>query len=327
MRKAMRLLATLLALTALAALAAGQQMISAKSGMIHYVEGKVLLDNKAVEPKLGVFPQMNNESLLRTEQGRAEVLLAPGVFLRLGESSGVRMISNKLTDTRLELLGGSALIECAELRKETPILVVFRDAKIWLRNDGLYRLNSDPPELRVYDGEAGVEQGRQPLTVKKGRVLALDGTLALAKFDTKLGDSLHRWARRRAEYLAMANVSSARSIWQGRQPWRTGGWLWNPYFGMFTYLPYRGVYRSFWGYQFWSPREVYVVFQPPQMASGGGAFDASRTYNPSLGYHTMGQTSAGTSGVVASSPAPTAASSSSNANMPRESSQAGGRGR
>jgi hypothetical protein len=70
-----------------------------------------------------------------------------------------------------------------------------------------------------------------------------------------------------------------------------------------------------------------VVFQPPQMASGGGAFDASRTYNPSLGYHTMGQTSAGTSGVVASSPAPTAASSSSNANMPRESSQAGGRGR
>lgn len=327
MRKAVRSLAVIPALTALAALAAGQQMISAKSGMIHYVEGKVLLDNQAVEPKFGVFPQMNNGSELRTQQGRAEVLLAPGVFLRLGESSGVRMISNKLTDTRLEVLGGSALIECAELRKEAPILLVFRDAQIWLRDDGLYRLNSEPPELRVYAGQAAVEQGGQPLTVKKGRVLALDGTLAVAKFDTKTGDALHRWARRRAEYLAMANVSSARSIWQGRQPWRTGGWLWNPYFGMFTYLPYRGVYRSFWGYQFWSPREVYVVFQPPQVASGGGAFDASRTYNPRLGYHTVGQTSAGTSGVVASSPAPTAASSSSSANMPRESSRAGGRGR
>ncbi len=327
MRKATRLLATTLALTALAALAAGQQMISAKSGMIHYVEGKVLLDNKAVEPKFGVFPQMNDESQLRTDQGRAEVLLAPGVFLRLGEAGGVRMISNKLTDTRLEFLGGSALIECAELRKETPILLVYKDAKIWLRDDGLYRLNSEPPELRVYDGEAGVEQSGQPLTIKKGRALALDGTLALTKFDTKLGDSLHRWARRRAEYLAMANVSSARTLWQGRQPWRTSGWMWNPYFGMFTYMPYRGVYRSFWGYQFWSPREVYVVFQPPVVASSGGGYDASRSYNPSLGYHTVGQTSAGTSGVVSSSPAPTAASSSSSANMPRESSQAGGRGR
>jgi hypothetical protein len=157
-------------------------------------------------------------------------------------------------------------------------------------------------------------------------VLALDGTLALSKFDPKVGDSLYRWARRRAEYLAMANVSAARTLWQDGRAWRTSGWMWNPYFGMFTYLPYRGVYRSFWGYQFWSPREVYIVFQPPRVASSGG-WDASRSYNPSLGYHTMGQTSAGTSGTVASSGAPTAASSSSSANMPRQSSQAGGRGR
>jgi len=326
MARATRLLATVLALTALAALATAQQLISAKSGLIHYVEGRVLLDGKAVEPKFGQFPQMNEQSQLRAEQGRAEVLLAPGVFLRLGESSAVRMISNKLTDTRLEVLDGSLLLECAEMRKDTPILLLFRDAKIWLREDGLYRVNAAPPELRVYDGEAGVEQARQPLTVKKGRVLALDGTLALSKFDPKVGDSLYRWAKRRAEYLAMANVSSALTLWEGRRPWRYSGWMWNPYFGMFTYIPYRGVYRSFWGYQYWSPREIYVVFQPPQVASSG-AWDASRSYNPRLGYHTVGQTSAGTSGTVASSGAPTAASSSSSANMPRESSQAGGRGR
>jgi len=327
MRKATRLFATILALTALAALASAQQMISAKSGLIHYLEGRVLLDDKALQAKYGTFPQMNEQSQLRTEEGRAEVLLAPGVFLRLGESSAVRMVSNKLTDTRLEVLSGSALVECAELRKDTPILLLYRDAKIWLRQDGLYRLNTDPAELRVYDGEAGVEQARQPLTVKKGRVLALDGTLALSKFDPKMGDALNRWARRRAEYLAMANVSSARTLWENRRPWRTAGWMWNPYFGMFTYIPYRGTYRSFWGYQYWSPRTVYIVFQPPQVASSGGGFDAGRSYNPSLGYHTVGQTSAGTSGTVASSGASSAASSSSSANMPRESSQGGGRGR
>jgi len=326
MPKAVRWGVVVLALTALAAAAAAQQMISAKSGLIHYVEGRVVMDNKAVETKFGQFPHLNEQSQLRTEEGRAEVLLAPGVFMRLGESSAVRMVSSKLTDTRLEVVEGSVLFECAELRRETPILLLFQDARIWLREDGVYRVNTSPPELRVYDGEAGVEQAGQPVTVKKGRVLSLDGTLAMAKFDTKLGDSLHRWASRRAEYLAMANVSSARSLWQGRQTWQTSGWMWNPYFGMFTYVPYRGVYRSFWGYQYWSPRQVYVVFQPPQVVSGGG-WDASRSYNPNLGYSTVRPTSAGTSGTVASSGAPTAASSSGTANIPRESSQAGGRGR
>jgi len=323
MRRAMRLLAVLATLTGLAA---AQQLISAKSGLIHYVEGRVLLDGKAVEAKFGNFPQMNEQSQLRTQEGRAEVLLGPGVFLRLGEGSAVHMISNRLTDTRLEVLSGSALIECAEKRKDNAIMLVYKDAKIWLQDDGLYRLNTEPAELRVYDGKAAVEQGGQPLTVKKGRVLALDGTLAVSKFDTKLGDSLQRWARRRGEYLALANVSSARSLWEGRRSWRSSGWMWNPYFGMFTYIPYRGVYRSFWGYQFWSPREVYVLYQPPRMASSGG-FDASRSYDRNLGYSTMGRTSAGTSGTVASSGAPTAASSSGTANVPRQSSQGGGRGR
>ena len=31
----------------------GQSVISARSGMIHYTEGRVLLDGKQVEPKFG----------------------------------------------------------------------------------------------------------------------------------------------------------------------------------------------------------------------------------------------------------------------------------
>ena len=33
-----------------------QQVISARSGLIHYVEGRVLLDGKPVEVKLSAFP-------------------------------------------------------------------------------------------------------------------------------------------------------------------------------------------------------------------------------------------------------------------------------
>ena len=57
----------------------GQNAISAHSGLIHYVEGKVLLEGQPVEPKFGEFPDVRNDQVLETQDGRAEVLLTPGV--------------------------------------------------------------------------------------------------------------------------------------------------------------------------------------------------------------------------------------------------------
>src|ERR1700735_3738192 len=70
-----------LALTPLVGLpASAQSVISAHSGLIHFSEGSVYLDDQRVEQKTGKFGQMNNGSELRTEEGRAEVLLTPGTF-------------------------------------------------------------------------------------------------------------------------------------------------------------------------------------------------------------------------------------------------------
>src|ERR1700731_2611898 len=88
-----------------------QSVISAHSGLIHYVEGRVLLDGKPVEVSLTAFPEVKQGMELRSEDGRAEVLLNPGVFLRLAENSSIRMVSNKLDDSRVEFLSGSAVIE------------------------------------------------------------------------------------------------------------------------------------------------------------------------------------------------------------------------
>jgi hypothetical protein len=327
MKNQARFLLVVLALGALAGFAFAQSMISAKSGLIHYVEGRVLLDGQTVEQKFGNFPQMKENAQLRTEEGRAEVLLTPGVFLRVGENSAFRMVSNQLADTRLEGLGGSLLLECAELLKDNAITLLYKDASISLRKQGLYRLDTEPPQLRVYDGEALVEQGGQSLVLKKGKLLAFNGLFVAERFNPNVGDVLYRWAKRRAEYVAMANVSAAKSIRDSGSRWQISGWRWNPYFGMFTYVPWRGAYNSFWGYRYWSPRTVYVVYAPPIQVSGGG-WDAGRSYNPNLGYSTMSHTSAGTSGTLASSSsAPTTTSSAPAASIPRESSSAGGRGR
>jgi hypothetical protein len=255
---------------ALAGLAFAQSAISAKAGMVNYVEGKVLLDGKPVQMKFGVFPQIANDSQLRTEDGRAEVLLSPGAFIRIGEDSGIRMISDRLTDTRLELLDGSAMVECGELGKGEALTVTYKDATVTLLRNGLYRLDSTPAQLKVYDGEANVTRGGETVTVKRGRMLALEGVAVAQKFDEKTGDALTNWARRRSEYVATANISAARQA--GRYGmWGTGGWAWSSAFGMYTYVPMYGSFDNYWGYRFWSPYDAYYYVPAPSGWSGGSS--------------------------------------------------------
>src|SRR5579863_5904011 len=95
---------TLAVATVLALPCDGQSVISARSGVVHFFEGTVYLGGELLQPHLGKFPCMAEGAELRTAAGRAEVLLTPGVFLRLGEKTAIRMLANDLADTRVELL-------------------------------------------------------------------------------------------------------------------------------------------------------------------------------------------------------------------------------
>src|ERR1700728_453059 len=143
----------------------GQSAISAHSGMIHYVDGTVLLEGQPVEQKFGEFPEVKNDQVLQTQEGRAEVLLTPGVFLRVAENSSFKMLSNRLSDTALEVLAGSTLIEVDELLKDNSITVRYKDATISLSKRGLYRIDAEASRLRVYDGDAEAIYGVKTMEV------------------------------------------------------------------------------------------------------------------------------------------------------------------
>ena len=66
--------------------AAAQTVIGAKSGVINWVEGDVFLGDQPYVMPPSQFGEVKEKMVLRTEEGRAEVLLPPGVFFRLGES-------------------------------------------------------------------------------------------------------------------------------------------------------------------------------------------------------------------------------------------------
>ena len=95
--------------------AAAQTVIGAKSGVINWVEGDTFLGDKPYVMQPSQFGEVKEGMIFRTEEGRAEVLLPPGIFFRMGESASFKMISNRLVDTRVELLTGSAILEIDDI--------------------------------------------------------------------------------------------------------------------------------------------------------------------------------------------------------------------
>jgi hypothetical protein len=264
------------------------------------VDGRVLVDENPIVHKVTQFAEVKENAQLRTERGRAEVLLTPGAFLRVGEDTRIAMLSNRLTDVRLRLLAGSAVVEADDLVKDGAITVVAGTYEVRLERTGLYRfdvLEGEAPRLRVFSGEALVGATR----VRARREIDLDGDLTIRKFDPEDTDPLDRWSRRRANYLAMASISAGRLELDNYSRFRRSGWAWNPYYGMYTFLPYQGVVRSPYGFGFFSPRAVYSLYNPPVYRPSPSAF-AAPSYNPGYGYSTVSSTPSGNSGVMASSP-------------------------
>lgn len=310
---------TVAGLVVLAMPASAQPVVSAKSGLVSYVEGKVFVGDQEVRPSLTSFPEIKENTVLRTTEGRAEILLTPGTFLRVGENSSFRMITNRLIDTRLELLTGSAVVEADEVAKDTNLTIVANKATILIAKHGLYRFDMEPARLKVFEGAASATTGEQTTPVAAGKMLRLDSDSAsVEKFDKESTDALDRWSRRRAENVAMANVSSAKQVHDyGCTNYGTNwanpvgvpvsspcynpcGWRYNTWYGMVTYVPCGTNVYSPYGYRYWSPLNVArMYYVPPVNRGGGGGFGGG---NVGGYYPSMGSSSGGYSGAVASAP-------------------------
>jgi hypothetical protein len=179
----------LIALASVAAIRVSAQ--SVKPGAFTRVEGSVYLDDQRVPPSVGELPKITENSLVRTEDGRADVLLSPGATLRLGEKSSFRMIANRPSDTRIELLTGSAVTLTDENARDTNpferrpagrVTVVCEDT-VTLSNFGAYRFdNFQPPRhaelnfcrFRVYRGIATVQLLTVTAVVVSGEMMVLN---------------------------------------------------------------------------------------------------------------------------------------------------------
>jgi hypothetical protein len=208
-------LTPLLGLPALA-----QSVISAHSGVIHFSDGSVFLDDQRVEQKTGKFEQMNNGSELRTQDGRAEVLLTPGTFLRMGANSAIRMVSNQLDDTRVELLSGSAILDQgSDTLAGTAVTILYNLDQVQIKTAGRYRFDSEPPQVKVESGDVAVIADGKSVEAGAGFVVPFEGKLTARKLLndsqandpalSKPGDDLDHWEAERNNSVAESNTDAA----------------------------------------------------------------------------------------------------------------------
>ena len=190
----------------------GQEVVSAYSGTVHYFEGVVLLDDRPLDHKPATFENLKNGSVLRTQAGRAEVLLTPGVVLRIDEDSSIRMVSNPLTDTQIEFVRGSAIVDSTEALGTPPVALSYQHCTIRFPKAGIYRIDSDTDVLQAYSGVARVvAPGGKTADVDTAKLYFFDPGTLTKKFGEPNEDEFYDWARGRADAISAENQLASQS--------------------------------------------------------------------------------------------------------------------
>jgi hypothetical protein len=283
-----RLKAILLSLATLSATAFAANANLARPGTINYVEGQATLAGHSIDARSVGSSELQVGQSLETTSGRAEVLLTPGVFLRIDNNSSVRMVSPGLTHTEIALDRGHAEVEADQLYKENDLIIDQDQAHVKLLKPGLYDFDASGRDVRVFDGKARVSGAFavKSLTLKGGHELAFNGdAVKPAKFDRKSAhNDFYNWNSLRSQYLGEANVQLA-SQYAGYDSFAPG-WFWDPYLAGYTWLPGDGFFWNPFGYGFYSP---YYLYRGGYVYGGrGGRFGYGRDLGRSPGGRPVG---------------------------------------
>ena len=243
----------LLGVAALCAPAFGADM--ARPGTVNYIEGAAYLDGTQLQNRNVGSTALDPGQVLTTGAGKAEVLLTPGIFLRVDSNSAVKMISPDLTQTQVEVDRGRAAVEVDQIFPQNEVQIMDGGVTTQLMKPGYYEFDGNTPEAMVFKGRAEVQLGDGKWeTVKDHHELALvaDGPGAkTASFDSKpTNDELYNWSSLRSQYLAEANNQIAGEY--NSAPGFYPGWYWDPYMFDYTYLGWNPFFSPFgWGFYPW----------------------------------------------------------------------------
>jgi hypothetical protein len=188
-----------------------QSAHAARPGAISYVEGDAAIDNQPLNPDAVGSVELQKGQVLTTQAGKVEILLTPGVFLRVADNSTVKMVSPDLANTEVELDKGRAMVEVTDISKTTIIRADQNGASMQLLKKGLYDCDADHNQVRVFKGKVDVFLNSQKIGLGDNRGLTLTGggKLKAQSFDERqYTDDFCRWPALRSGYLAEAGTDT-----------------------------------------------------------------------------------------------------------------------
>src|SRR5678816_2989726 len=189
-------------------------VISAKAGGINAITGQADVHPKGESEwqQLSITDDLDSGDRVRTaNDGRVEILLNPGSYLRVGGDSEVELLNNTLANLEVRLLRGTAIVEATGADGlELNINISTPHTKLAIVRQGLYRLNvvpNDATELIVRKGRVILSDSHTK--VKGGNKVVFSATnvtvAELTNEEKKVQEPVDNWSKERAETLAKAN--------------------------------------------------------------------------------------------------------------------------
>lgn len=266
-------------------------VISAKAGGINAITGQARVFGKGDSDwqQLMVTDDLRSGDRVRTDfDGRVEILLNPGSYLRVGGNSEVEMSNNSLDNLELRLIKGTAIVEATGVDDlELNINISTPHTKLAIVRHGLYRVSvvpGDTTELVVRKGRVVLSDNQTK--VKGGNKVVFSQTnvsvAKLTKEDKKTEEEIDAWSKERAETLAKANRRTthrmlATAFSSNIDPFRNwryargyGLWFFNAYAGCYTFIPWYYGWRSPYGTQYTTGTYNPYAWQAGRNSGAGG---------------------------------------------------------
>ena len=203
--------------------------------------------------------KLNAGGRLRTlENGRAELLLNPGSYLRLAESSLVRFIRTGYRKMKFEILQGEIILESAAFNPAIHSLSISTPAgDFQVAARGLYRLSLEPAlRVSVYKGALEwMGNHRKRRRLESGRSYQVEAaTSKLHSGKLRKKDDLNQWSKERAQQLAKSNSRLSARVRRSAYPsfgyQNRGGWVLGSQGQWFTFVPFDSKPKSPYGFRY-----------------------------------------------------------------------------
>lgn len=242
-------------------------VISAKAGGVNAVTGRATMraHGDSEWQQLTIKEDLEAGDLVRTgSDGRVEMLLNPGSYLRIGENSEVELSDNSLQNLEVRLIRGTAIVEATGFDgAELLINITTPHTRMAIVRKGLYRVSVVPgnaTELIVRKGRVMLD-GSHTKVNGGNKVVFSSTSVSVAKLRDadKDPDSLEAWSKDRSKTVAQANRGFTRrdmslamlgynSGW-GRL---SGIWMYSAAYRCYTFFPFQMGWGSPYGSSYYN---------------------------------------------------------------------------